>query len=165
MKRLLVGLVVLASLVAMPSSAVTRGIATQSTVNWCVLDWVNTDVTALPTTSGNILVCTLPARARVMNAFVRVIGAAVGPTTVTVSLGRTSSTFIDYVVASNAKASGVYGDVSGERGTNMADAFFGDVPSLAATTDVNLQFVSTGASLPSVTASTGQVRIRWELVP
>lgn len=163
-KVLLLSLALL--LAADQTPAVTRSIITPHETGWLKLDWLNADVVACgAVTTCNIIVGTLPIRGRSMNAIVRVVGAAVGPTTVTVSVGRTTTAFIDYIVASNAKAAGVYGDTSGERGTNMGDAFFGDVPSLVATTDITLQFVSTGANLSTVTASTGTVWIRYEVIP
>ncbi len=161
-------LVAVAALVALalPLEGLTRQVTVGAPTQYMKLSFVNADVVALgAATTGNILVGTLPSRGKVAFAFVRMTGACVGPTTVTVSLGRTASAYIDYVVASNAKATGVYGDVSGERGTNMADAFFGDVPSLAGTTAINLQFVSTGANLNTATACAGEVLVRYEVVP
>lgn len=161
MKRVLIAAALLLSL---PVAAASSSIIAQGETYWCKLTWVNSDVTALAGTSGNVPVCTLPAAARVMNAAVRVTGAAVGPTTVTVSVGRTASTFADYVLAANGKATGVYGDALAELGTGL-QSIVGDIPSLAATTAVNLQFVSTVANLSTVTGSAGTVWIRFEIIP
>ncbi len=163
-RRTIAVLAVLA--LAFPAQGAIKQITSGLPTTYLKMTWTNADMVACgAVTTCNIVVGTLPARAKVAFAFVRVTGAAVGPTTVTVSLGRTSTAFIDYVVASNSKATGVYGDVSGERGTNMGDAFFGDVPSLASTTDVTLQIVSTGANISTITASTGEVLVRFEVVP
>jgi len=118
--------------------------------------WTNAMVTALPTTAGDIAFGTLPAKTKLIDAAIIITGAAVGPTTVTVSLGRTATTYIDYIVASDAKATAntVYGDVSGERGTNLT---MYDLPSYTGTTVINAHFVSTGANLSTVTGSTGTV--------
>lgn len=164
MNRIAAALVALS--LSLPVIGATLQITQGSPTTYLKAAWANTDLVACgAVTTCNITIGTLPARGKVAFAFVRSTGAAAGPTTVTVSLGRTSTAFIDYVVASNAKATGVYGDVSGERGTNMADAFFGDVPSLSTTTAVVLQFVSTGGNLSTVTGSTGEVLVRYEVVP
>ncbi len=126
--------------------------------------WTNAMVTALPTTAGDIVVATLPAKTVVTNAYVVLTGAAVGPTTVTVAVGRTSATYIDYIVASDAKAAAntVYGDASAERGTNLTGY---DLPSYTATTAINAHFISTGADLSTVTGSTGVVYVETLLLP
>jgi hypothetical protein len=166
MKKRIVGVLAILALVAFPAHPLTITKVTQTEINWIKTLVVNADVVACgAVTTCNITVATLPAAGRVTNAVVRVTGAAVGPTTVTGSLGRVSTGFIDYVVASNVKATGILGDVSGERGTGQADAFFGDVPNLAGTTAINLQLVSTGANLSTVTGFIATVYIRYEIIP
>ena len=113
-------------------------------------------------TSGNVSLCTLPARTRVENCYVVISGAAVGPTTVTLSIGRTAATYVDYIVASDAKTAATYGDVSGERGTNLV---LYDVPSFSTTTVVNVQFVSTGANLSTVTGFAADVYLETVQLP
>lgn len=127
-------------------------------------DWTNAMVTALPTTAGDIAVCTLPAKTIVTNAYVVITGAAAGPATVTVALGRTGATYIDYIVASDAKAAAntVYGDASAERGTNLTGY---DLPSFTGTTVVNAHFISTGANLSTVTGSSGSVYLETMVLP
>lgn len=127
--------------------------------------WTNAQVVALgATTAGDIAFGTLPAKTTVRNAYVVITGAAVGPATVTVSLGRTAASYIDYIVASDAKAAAntVYGDASGERGTNLTGY---DLPSYTGTTVVNAHFVSTGANLSTVTGSAGTVCLTTERLP
>jgi hypothetical protein len=128
--------------------------------------WTNAMVTALATTAGDIKVATLPAKTMVQGAIVVITGAAVGPTTVTVACGRTSATYIDYVVASDAKAAAntIYGDANAEKGTGLASSAL-DIPSYTATTDVFCHFVSTGANLSTVTGSTGRVILMTTLLP
>lgn len=126
--------------------------------------WTNANVTALgATTAGDISFGTLPANFIVRNAYIKITGAAAGPATVTVSLGRTSASYIDYIVASDAKAAAntVYGDASAERGTNLTGY---DLPSPTGTTAVNAHFISTGANLSTVTGSTGTVCVFTEKV-
>lgn len=127
--------------------------------------WTNAQVVALgAATTGNITAFTLPAKTVVENAYVVITGQGAGTTTLTVSCGRTAAGYIDYIVASDAKAAAntVYGDASGERGTNLTGY---DLPSYTATTDVICQFVSTGANLDQVTGSTGRLILKTSLVP
>lgn len=112
--------------------------------------------------SGNISLCTLPAKTRVENCYIVVTSPAVGPATVTVSVGRTAAAYIDYIVASDAKTAATYGDVSGERGTNLV---LYDVPSFSATTLVNVQMVSTGANLNTVTGFAAEVYLETVQLP
>ena len=127
--------------------------------------WTNAMVVALgATTTGNIAICTLPAKTVVLNAYVVITGAAAGPASVTVSVGRAAASYIDYIVASDAKAAAntVYGDGSAERGTNLTGY---DLASYTGTTVVNAQFVSVGANLDTVTASTGHVYLETMVLP
>lgn len=127
--------------------------------------WTNAMVVALgAATAGDITVATLPAKTVVRNAYVVITGTAAGTTTLTVAFGRTGAGYIDYIVASDAKvaANTVYGDASGERGTNLTGY---DLPSYTGTTAVKVHFISTGANLDQVTGSTGRVILETSLVP
>lgn len=127
--------------------------------------WTNAQVAALGAAlTGDIAVCTLPAKTVVKNAYVVITGQGAGTTTLTVSLGRTGANYIDYIVASDAQAAAntVYGDAAAERGTNLTGY---DLPSYTGTTVVNCHFVATGANLDQVTGSTGRVIIETCLVP
>lgn len=137
--------------------------ATATSTRTC-RSWTNAMVTALPTTAGDIAWGTLPAKTIVRNAYVVITGAAAGPATVTVAVGRVSATYIDYIVASDAKAAAntVYGDASGERGTNLTSY---DLPSYTGTTVINAHFVSSGANLSTVTGSTGMVCLTLDKLP
>lgn len=132
---------------------------------WHRYDWTNAMVVALGAVlSGNVSVCTLPAKTILTNAYIVITSAGGTVTTLTVSLGRTAATYVDYIVASDAKAAAntVYGDASGERGTNLTGY---DLPSFTGTTVVNAQFVSTGTNLNTVTTSTGTVYLETILLP
>lgn len=121
--------------------------------------WTNDQVVALgATTAGDIAWGTLPIKNIVRNAYIVITGAGAGPAALTVSLGRTSASYIDYIVASDAKAAAntLYGDASAERGTNLTGY---DLASYTATTLINAHFISTGANLSTVTSSTGLVCI------
>ena len=133
---------------------------------WTKFTWTNAMVAALAGTTDNIAVCTLPAKTIVKRCMVVITGAAAGPTTVTVSIGRVAAAYIDYVVASDAKAAAntVYGDAQAEIGTGLVGGI-DDMPSYTGTTVVNAQFVSTVGNLSTVTGSTGLVFLETELLP
>ena len=131
---------------------------------WSKYTWSNALVAALPSTTGNIKVCTLPARTKVTDVLIRLDGAAAGITALTVSLGRTSAAYIDYIVASNAKsaANTLYGAASGSRGTNLTGY---DLPSITAAVDVYLQFISAVEDLSTATGSSGTIWIETATLP
>ena len=126
--------------------------------------WSNAQlVTALGGgTTGDIKVATLPAKTQVNDALVVITGAASGPPSLTVACGRTSAAYIDYIVASDAEAAAntVYGDASGERGTNLTGY---DLPSYTGTTDVYCHFIA--GDTTAVTGSSGRVILKTTLVP
>ena len=126
--------------------------------------WTNAMVAALAGTAGDIAWGTLPAKTVVTNAYVVITGAAAGPATVTVAVGRTAAAYIDYIIASDAKsaANTVYGDASGERGTNLTGY---DLPSYTGTTVINAHFISTVGDLSTVTGSTGMVCLTLDKLP
>ena len=67
--------------------------------------WTNAEVVALGATKdAELKVATLPAKTVVRNAYVVVDTHESYLTDLTVALGRTGATYIDYIVASNAKA-------------------------------------------------------------
>lgn len=126
--------------------------------------WTNALVAGLSGTANTLTVCTLPAKSIVKRAWVNVLTAAGGVTALTVSLGRTATDYIDYIVASNAKAQALYGDGSAENGTGLAD-LFGDLPSMTTTTAVNLRFDANAENLSAVTTSTGEVILEITQLP
>ncbi len=127
--------------------------------------WTNAQVVALGANlTGDITVCTLPAKTVVTNAYIVITGAATGPATLTVSLGRTSATYLDYLGNADAKAAAntTYGDAAGERGANLTGY---DLPSYTATTDVKVHFIATVANLDQTVGGTGTVILETMLVP
>lgn len=147
-------------------TAETQGLLKDTTSSYT---WSNAQVVALGgTTAGDITVATLPAKTQVLDALVIITGQGAGTTTLTVSLGDAiaGTPFINYVVASDAKAAAgtVYGDAVAERGTAI-DTEFWYLPSYSATTLVTAHFISTGANLSSVTGSTGRIILTTRLLP
>lgn len=132
---------------------------------WSSYSWTNAMVVALgATTTGDITVATLPAKTIVENVYVVINTPDTSANALTVACGRTSATFIDYTVASDAKAAAntVYGDASAERGTNLTGY---DMPSFTGTTTVTCHFIKTTTNLSTVLGSTGTVYIKTALLP
>ena len=129
--------------------------------------WTNAMVVALGAAlTGDIIVCTLPAKTYVLKALVVVTGTAAGVTTLTGGLGRTTAAFADYIVASDLKvaANTIYGNAAAELGTNLSE-LVGDIPSLTATTAIKLHCISTVQNLDATTGSTGDIYIWTALLP
>lgn len=129
--------------------------------------WTNAEIAALGANkSGDVKVATLPAKTVVRNAYLVIDSAATVLSDLTVAMGRTSTAYIDYTVASDAKAAAntVYGGSSGQRGTNLTGY---DLPSYTAATDVYLHFVTTDGShnLSDVLTSTGTIFLLTETLP
>lgn len=126
--------------------------------------WTNAMVAALSGGADDITVATLPAKTVVYNAYVVILTPDTSANALTVACGRTSTTYIDYIVASDAKAAAntVYGDASGERGTNLVGY---DLPSYTTTTAVKCHFIKTSTNLSTVTGSTGRVILETALLP
>jgi hypothetical protein len=128
-------------------------------------DWTNAMVVALGAGgAGDIAVCTLPAKTVVLNAYVVITSPDSSANALTVAVGRTGASYIDYIVASDAKAAAntVYGDASAERGTNLTGY---DLPSFTGTTTVNAHFIKTTSALNTVTGSTGSVYLLTMTLP
>lgn len=128
-------------------------------------NWTNAMVTALGASlTGDINVVTLPAKTILKNAYVIIDTACTGVTTLSVSIGRTAASYIDYVVASDAKAAAntVYGDDSAERGVNLTGY---DLPSFTGTTTIKAHFISTIDNLSAALTCTGEVVVETVLVP
>ena len=127
--------------------------------------WTNAMVTALGANlTGDISVAVIPAKVIVKNVFVVIDTACTGTATLTVAVGRTGAGYIDYIVASNAKAAAntVYGAVAGDRGTNLTGY---DLASWTGTTTIYAHFISTTQTLDATTTCTGHVDIETELLP
>lgn len=132
---------------------------------WSRADLTNAVVVALgATTTGDIKMFTLPAKTVVRNAYFVLLTADSSANALTVACGRTAASYIDYIVASDAKAGAnvVYGDASAERGTNLVGY---DMPSFTATTDVFCHFIKTTTNLNTVTSFTGSLYLATDVLP
>jgi hypothetical protein len=153
-----------ASSTAACANIVTALTADLATVTSVCVGSVVTITAAAAGTGGNAL-----ALANVNSANLAVSGAgflAGGEdlTSLTVALGRTSATYLDYIAASDAKAAAntVYGDVVGERGANLTGY---DLPSYVAAVAVKIHLVAVGTNLENVVGSTGRVVLETALLP
>lgn len=150
----------------MTATAGATGAHTSSTHAYT---WTNAQVVALGASlTGDITVATLPAKTQVLDAAVVITGTAAGVTTLTVSCGDAvgGTPFINYIVASDAKAvvNTFYGDAVAERGTSIDTEFY-YLPSYTATTLVTCHFISTVQNLDQTTGSTGRVILMTRLLP
>ena len=154
-----------------PASVITAGTMTQTKIaltTQCIhhFSWTNAMIVALGASlTGTITVGTLPAKFVVTNVFMVVTTAAAGTTSLTMSIGRVSAAYTDYITASNiqAAANTIYGNVGGaDRGTNNVGY---DFPSNTGTTAVVAALTSTVSNLSSVTTSTGEIYIEGYILP
>jgi len=156
--------------VTLPRIAVTAGTATLANtgvqgVGWNSVTISNANVTALgATTTGDVTLFTLPAKMQLVDMKVIILAPDSSANALTVAVGRTSASFIDYIVASDAKAAAntVYGDASAERGTNLTGY---DLPSYTGTTNVTAHFIKTTTNLSTVIGLSIQVDFKTELIP
>jgi hypothetical protein len=146
------------------AGTMTKGIA-QAPPLTVAFTWTNAMVTALgATTTGDILVGTLPAKTVVVNAYMVIGTAETALTSLTGAVGRTGALFVDYIAASSLKAaaSTVYGDAGAERGANLTGY---DLPSYTGTTAVNLHLISGVENLNTAVACTGTVFVTYSILP
>ncbi len=148
-------------------TAGTMTVSVAATSKLCVSEyaWTNAMVSALGgVTTGNVAICTLPAKTVVRNAYLIITGQGAGVTTLTVSVGRVAAGYTDYLKAGDAKAAAntIYGPATGDRGTGLTGY---DLPNIGSTAQVFAQFVSTGANLSAVTGSTGVIYLETEILP
>jgi hypothetical protein len=157
-------------------AALTAGTMTAAATGYCnktwsKYTWTNAQVAALGASlTGDIAVCTLPAKTVVHHALVVLSTQAAGCTTLTGSVGITGADYIDFIVASDLKAAAntIYGNAKAELGAALYDAttvtpFY--VPSWTATSTVNMHFISTVDNLSAATTCSGAVYLLTSVLP
>lgn len=150
-------------LAVLTSSTATAENQANGTSKWSSYTISNAQVVALgAVTTGDITMAVLPAKTVVENAYLNVITPDGSANALTVACGRTSATYIDYIVASDGKTAARYGDSSGERGTNLTGY---DVPNDAGTTNVVCHFIKTSTNLSTVTGFTARLTLKTALLP
>lgn len=123
----------------------------------------NADVVGLgAVTTGNLTIATIPAKMEIEDMKAVVTSAAVGPTTVAMSCGRTGASYIDYLTSQSVKAQVLIGETSGDRGANLTGF---DIPNYSGTTPLICQFISTGANLSTVTGFAARIIVHHTLNP
>lgn len=119
--------------------------------------WSASDVNSLSGTANSFIIATIPVGTVVTKVVLIVKTKGQGVATLTVSMGKTSSTYDDYIVASDATVNAtLYGQVVEDLGTAMA-TFLGDLPSLSDPTDLRLRFDADEENLSLVVGCTGEV--------
>ena len=125
--------------------------------------WTRQQVLALGASpTGNLKVATLPAGTCVTNVFMVVTDIETISAQLNGSVGRTAAGYVDYIVASSHKSAAIYGNASGERGTNNTGY---DIPSTSATTDVYIRFDAGADNLGDTVGSAGYVVIEYFVIP
>jgi hypothetical protein len=122
--------------------------------------------------TGDVTVATLPAKTRVLHAYIVITTAAtnMGAATVTATLG-TDAEFDNLLVAGDllATANTVYGKADAEMGASMPPTLnVGFLPSWTATTAVKVRFATDGAggkTLADLLTCTGSVYLLTETLP
>lgn len=114
--------------------------------------------------SGDIALCTLPAKTRILNVMVIINTPAASVTTLNGSVGTTAASYANLIPASNMKAGAntVYGDLPATRGGDQTGFY---VPSVTGTTVMNMHFVSTTLALNTTTAFVATIYIDTEVLP
>ena len=114
--------------------------------------------------TGDISICTLPAKTVVRNVYLVVDTQATnGGGTLTGAVGYTAAAYIDYINPSSlmAAAGTVYGGVAGDRGTALTGY---DLPNYTGTKTLYMHLISTVNNLNTITTCTGHVVICTELI-
>lgn len=125
--------------------------------------WTNAEIVALGGgTSGTITIGTLPANSQLLSAYA-IVGtqATFAAGTLTLGVGRTSATFVDFLAASDLKAAAgtVYGNAAAERATDAA------IQLVTAATDVKAIVTGGAGDLANVTGSTGTIYLLYVTYP
>jgi len=127
-------------------------------------DWTNAEIVAAGTggTSALITIGTLPAKSQLLSAYA-IVGtqATFAAGTLTVGVGRTNPTYVDFLAAGDVKAAAatIYGNAAAERGTDAAIQY------VAADTPVKAIFTGGAGDLANVTTSTGTIYLLYVTYP
>lgn len=145
------------------ASCVASASATAPTYGVIKYTWTNAEIVALGGgTSGTITIGTLPANSQLLSAYA-IVGtqATFAAGTLTLGVGRTSATFVDFLAAGDLKAAAgtVYGNAAAERATDAAIQHFSTATTVKA-------IVTAGAGdLANVTGSSGTIYLLYVVLP
>lgn len=145
----------------------TPGAAARSNRTLHQFSWTNAMIVALGANlTGDIAICTLPAKTVVTNIWVRRTGQATGPTTLTGSIGVVSAAYDDYLDPIDLMAAvGTNGFDGGGAGRAFDQP---SLPSVAGTTVVKMHLIATDVAantLADVLACAGEVFIETVQLP
>lgn len=126
--------------------------------------WTNAEVVAAGTggTSALLTIGSLPANSQLLSCYISIgTQATFAAGTLTVGMGRTNPTYVDFIVASDAKAAAatLYGNAAAERGTDAA------IQLVTAATPVKLIFTAGAGDLANVTTCTGTAYALYATLP
>jgi hypothetical protein len=127
---------------------------------WSKVTFTNAMVVACgAVTSCDITVATMDAQNGIENAYLVIDTPETALTGLTGAIGRTGALFVDYIAASDLKAAAntIYGNTSGERGSNLTGF---DLPSMTASTTLTMHFISAVENLNTATGLTGTIYLK-----
>lgn len=145
------------------TSSIAGSSTTAPTYGVIKYTWTNAEIVALGGgTSGTITIGTLPANSQLLSAYA-IVGtqATFAAGTLTLGVGRTSATFVDFLAAGDLKAAAgtVYGNAAAERATDAAIQHF------ATATTVKAIVTAGAGDLANVTGSTGTIYLLYVVFP
>lgn len=126
--------------------------------------WTNAEIVAAGTggTEALITIGTLPANSQLLSAYT-VIGtqATFAAGTLTLGVGRTNPTYVDFLAAADLKGAAgvVYGNAAAERATDAA------IQLVSAATPVKAIVTAGAGDLANVTGSTGTIYLLYVTFP
>lgn len=128
-----------------------------------VKSWTNaTPILGAGGTTYNWLIGTLPANSQMLEAYlINDTQATFAAGTLKAGIGVAGTTYVDWVVSSDLKASAgtIYGNAAAERGTDAAILFY------TTAKPIYSQFIAGAGDLANVTTCTGTVRILYYTYP
>lgn len=146
------------------ASDIADASATAPNIGIIKYTWTNAEIVAAGTggTEALLTIGTIPANSQLLSAYT-VIGtqATFAAGTLTVGVGRTNPTYVDFLAAGDAKAAAatIYGNAAAERATDAA------IQLLAAATPVKAIFTGGAGDLANVTGSTGTIYLLYVTYP
>lgn len=127
-------------------------------------DWTNAEIVAAGSggTSALLTVGTLPAKSQLLSAYI-IVGtqATFAAGTLTMGVGRTNPTYVDFLAAGDLKAAAatIYGNAAAERATDAAIQY------VATATPVKAIITAGAGDLANVTTSTGTIYLLYVQYP
>ncbi len=148
------------------ATTVTTTNAAASVPHYAVLKrtWTNAEVVAAGTggVTANLSVGKLPANSRPVAVYlINDTQATFAAGTLTASVGVAGTAYVDWLVASNLKATAatLYGNAAAEKGSEFGSLFY------TTAKDIYLQVLGGAGDLANVTTCTGTIYIEYVTYP